>query len=286
MYQDNVPDYHREVADEHIIRGNLWVVCLSRPPRTGHQSRVCRALRALENPSLKSHPICDCIAISRNIHNNRAMKSQRYLVLSLVYKKNRRATVANQILFILPFCLFMLFGTTTFAQSREIPADEVVSFGGYIVTSDGVTIRVVEFLQPLRSYYIQGTYKGSTVRFKASDLLEVWLLDENCTYGWIYQKGRCKGTMRVTNRDSKTFTITECDFAAHNLEWGLSYVVYNEITGSAEETSIMTYDISRLSFSEDLGTIRQCPKCERIFPSDYLFCPYDSTELLWFEPGE
>ena len=39
--------------------------------------------------------------------------------------------------------------------------------------------------------------------------------------------------------------------------------------------------ILKIIFSDNVGDFRTCPKCGRIQPRDYIYCPYDSTRLIW-----
>ncbi len=135
----------------------------------------------------------------------------------------------------------------SFAEGREIPREEQVSFGGSIILRDGGLIRVVEFLSPLKDNYIQGEYEGRVVKIKASDLKEILLLDVGCGYGWYFHGPQWKGRMRITYRSGKGLEISSADFCAYNLQDGeFQYKVYNEALGKNETRQIMTTRIAMI----------------------------------------
>jgi len=135
----------------------------------------------------------------------------------------------------------------SFAAGREIPKEEQVSFGGSIFTREGKSIKVVEFLSPLKDNYIQGEYQDRVVKIKASDLKEILLLDVGCGYGWYFHGPQWKGRMRITYRSGKSLEISSADFCAYNLQDGeFQYKVYNEALGKNETRQIMTTRIARI----------------------------------------
>jgi len=138
--------------------------------------------------------------------------------------------------------------------AREIPREEQVSFAGSIITRAGTSIRVVEFLSPLKDNYIQGEYEGRVVRIKASDLKEILLLDVGCGYGWYFHGPQWKGRMRVTYRSGKGLEISSADFCAYNLQDGeFQYKVYNEALGKNETRHIMTTRIATILIGDVEG---------------------------------
>jgi len=135
----------------------------------------------------------------------------------------------------------------SFASEREIPKEEQVYFGGSIITREGRSIKIVEFLSPLKDNYIQGEYQDRVVKIKASDLKEILLLDVGCGYGWYFHGPQWKGRMRITYRSGKSLEISSADFCAYNLQDGeFQYKVYNEGLGKNETRQIMTTRIARI----------------------------------------
>jgi hypothetical protein len=157
--------------------------------------------------------------------------------------------------------LMILLGSdgTSFAEGREIPKEEQVCFGGSIITRAGTSIRVVEFLSPLKDNYIQGEYEGRVVKIKASELKEIMLLDVGCGYGWYVHGPQWKGRMRITYRSGKSLEISSADFCAYNLQDGeFQYKVYNEALGKNETRQIMTTRIATILISDvtESGEVR------------------------------
>jgi hypothetical protein len=145
--------------------------------------------------------------------------------------------------------LIMILGSNGrgFAAGREIPRDEQISFGGFIITRLGRSIKVVEFLSPLKDNYIQGQYQGRVVKIKAGDLKEILLLDVGCGYGWYFHGPQWKGRMRITYRSGKSLEISSADFCAYNLQDGeFQYRVYNETLEKNETRRIMTTRIAKI----------------------------------------
>jgi hypothetical protein len=145
--------------------------------------------------------------------------------------------------------LIMILGSNGrgFAAGREIPRDEQISFGGFIITRLGRSIKVVEFLSPLKDNYIQGEYQGRVVKIKAGELKEIVLLDIGCGYGWYFHGPQWKGRMRITYRSGKSLEISSADFCAYNLQDGeFQYKVYNETLEKNETRRIMTTRIAKI----------------------------------------
>lgn len=151
----------------------------------------------------------------------------------------------------------------TFAAGREIPKEEQVPFGGSIILRDGGSVRVVEFLSPLKDNYIQGEYEGRVVKIKASDLKEILLLDVGCGYGWYFHGPQWKGRMRITYRSGKSLEISSADFCAYNLQDGeFQYKVYNEALGKNETRQVMTTRIARILIGDVEEQLRSYRRSE------------------------
>ena len=129
--------------------------------------------------------------------------------------------------------------TDAIAGERQIAPGEQVPFGGAIVTTGGLVVRVLEFLSPLKDTYIQGKQDGRILRFRPSDLREILLLEPGCPYG-LYLHGGSRGcTLQVTDRAGESIRLTNADFGPYNLEEsGLAYRVLNGATGRIETRAL------------------------------------------------
>ena len=157
--------------------------------------------------------------------------------------------------FALPIIIIILGADgPSFASEREIPKEEQVYFGGSIITREGRSIKIVEFLSPLKDNYIQGEYQDRVVKIKASDLEEILLLDVDCGYGWYFHGPQWKGRMRITYRSGKSLEISRADFCAYNLQdGGFQYKVYDATLGKNETRQIMTTRIARILIGRSKG---------------------------------
>jgi hypothetical protein len=132
-------------------------------------------------------------------------------------------------------------------SERAIPQEEQVSLGGTLILRDGISIEVSEFLSPLKDNYIQGEYQGNVIRIKATDLVEISLLDVGCGYGYYYHGPQWKGRMRITYRSGKSVVLWRADFCAYDLmNRDFQYKVWNEALGKDETRWIMTTRIEKI----------------------------------------
>jgi hypothetical protein len=131
------------------------------------------------------------------------------------------------------------------AGERQIAPGEQVAFGGAIITTGGLMVRVLEFLSPLKDTYIQGKQDGRILRFRPSDLREILLLEPGCPYG-LYLHGGSRGcTLQVTDRAGESIRLTNADFGPYNLEEsGLAYRVLNGATGRIETRALRPAEIA------------------------------------------
>jgi hypothetical protein len=134
--------------------------------------------------------------------------------------------------------------TAAVAGEREIPPEEQVAFGGAIVTTGGLVVRVLEFLAPLKDTYIQGQQDGRILRFRPSDLREILLLEPGCPYG-LYLHGGSRGcTLQITDQAGKSIRLSNADFTPQNVEEnGLVYRVLNRATGRIETRALRPAEI-------------------------------------------
>jgi hypothetical protein len=138
-----------------------------------------------------------------------------------------------------------LAATAAFAGERQIPPEEQVSFGGFIVTTGGSVVRVLEFLSPLKDTYIQGEQDRRMLRFRASDLREILLLEPGCPYGLYLHGGSRKCDLRLTDRAGNSIRLSHADFTPQNVEEnGLAYRVLNKATGQIETRALRPAEIA------------------------------------------
>ncbi len=106
-------------------------------------------------------------------------------------------------------------------------------------------VPVLEFLSPLKDTYIQGEQDGRILRFRASDLKEILLLEPGCQYG-LYLHGAFRGcSLQITHRAGKSIRLSNADFTPQNVEEnGLAYRVLNKATGRIETRALRPAEIA------------------------------------------
>jgi len=80
---------------------------------------------------------------------------------------------------------------------------------------------------------------------------------------------------KITLRDGREITTPTLSIGV------FEYYLYDEVNGKKIQSAIHMSSISKIVFQEDVGNLKHCPKCNKWWPSDFIFCPYDSTKLLW-----
>lgn len=61
-------------------------------------------------------------------------------------------------------------------------------------------------------------------------------------------------------------------------------VASDQVGGPARKRTVQAKDIARLVFGP-IGNLKRCPRDGRSFDTDYLFCPFDKTPLVWSSRG-
>jgi hypothetical protein len=64
-----------------------------------------------------------------------------------------------------------------------------------------------------------------------------------------------------------------------SLDDDLKYRTMNSVTGEKQEASIDPMLVETVVFGRKASDMKKCPVCGRTFPSDYLYCPYDKSDL-------
>jgi len=134
--------------------------------------------------------------------------------------------------------------------------------GTIFQTGGKPTIHFQKLKGSLANYTFVGTHKGKRTEVNWEKLKEFEYLSDT--------------SARLTLRSGKVFTIQGL-----SRNWGTSVYTYDEINEKLSEQKIIGYDIHKIVFGEQAGSTKKCPKCDREFPADYLYCPYDKHDLNW-----
>jgi hypothetical protein len=168
------------------------------------------------------------------------MTGNRYIRIGKGMSRFVACMVLQVLLLAMPMAV-----TDAVAGGREIPPGEQVAFGGAIVTTGGLVVRVLEFLSPLKDTYIQGQQDGRILRFRPSDLREILLLEPGCPYG-LYLHGGSRGcSLQITDQAGNLIRLSNADFTPQNVEEnGLVYRVLNKATGQIETRALRPAEIA------------------------------------------
>lgn len=133
--------------------------------------------------------------------------------------------------------------------------------GGIIYLKNGGSLKFSENITDSISIYNEKT--KNRVSFKISNYKEIWKLSSE---GWklIFRNNESINTDRRIFEDDRFI-----------------FYFYDDMSKKIERKSISTDEVSKIIFDENIGELKQCPKCKNWWPQDFIFCPYDATELKW-----
>jgi hypothetical protein len=178
------------------------------------------------------------------------------------------------------YLLFSLIVIIILSATADVFSKAVV--GGVIYKRSGAVIKTKKFTKTLEpNEVISGDYKENNIKIKMSDIKEVQLLTSDVAYTFDHSKlVKKSGDIVIIKRDGKQYTLKNAYFSSSHL----GYEFFDEINNRVSENILSFSEVSRIVFGEDIGTAKKCPKDGRLFPSDYIYCPYDKTELIPVKP--
>ena len=157
--------------------------------------------------------------------------------------------------------LFVLFWSVPcLGQADEVKGN---AKGTIIGKGKQPTVHFVKLCSMLEQSTFDGKYKGKNTRVVWSQIKEFEYLNDL--------------SVRVTLRNGKTFTL-ESQFGVRQ---DLCFYYYDEINEKLTQDAVRGSVVHKVVFDTCIGSVKKCPKCNRQLPEDYLFCPYDKTDLNW-----
>jgi hypothetical protein len=139
---------------------------------------------------------------------------------------------------------------------------------GYFVDYKGNTQVVGEFLSFVEEFGC--TFENNKVKIPIADLKEILKLDDTGKILLIKRNGK---KFEVQGTFCHLFRQKKCKYSSVN------YTFYDKINEKYSEGTLHHSRVKRIVFDDDFGELRKCPKCNKTFPPDHLFCPYDKTDL-------
>ena len=135
------------------------------------------------------------------------------------------------------------------------------TFKGFFVTKEGKTIVVGEFIRLKKRKCYSCYFEGNSICVPFTEIKNLTDLGNRIVL--------------IEKRSGKKFKVKCMHFPP--LIVG-EYAFYDQNSEKYSEGDYTDYT-RKIVFDEDFGELRKCQKCERTFPPDYLFCPYDKSEL-------
>ncbi len=177
---------------------------------------------------------------------------------------------------------FLFYLTVIFllVAASEVFAKAII--GGVIYKRNGAVIKTKKFTKTIEpNEAISGDFKENNIKIKIADIKEVQFLTSDVAYTFDHSKlVKKSGDIVIIKRDGKQYTLKNAYFPTSHF----GYEFFDEINNKVSENMVAFSEVSRIVFGEDIGTAKKCPKDGRIFPSDYIYCPFDKTELISVKP--
>jgi len=177
---------------------------------------------------------------------------------------------------------FLFYLTVIFllVAASEVFAKAII--GGVIYKRNGAVIKTKKFTKTIEpNEAISGDFKENNIKIKIADIKEVQFLTSDVAYTFDHSKlVKKSGDVVIIKRDGKQYTLKNAYFPTSHF----GYEFFDEINNRVSENVVAFSEVSRIVFGEDIGTAKKCPKDGRIFPSDYVYCPFDKTELISVKP--
>ena len=176
--------------------------------------------------------------------------------------------------------LFYLTAIFLLVAASEVFAKAII--GGVIYKRNGAVIKTKKFTKTIEpNEAISGDFKENNIKIKIADIKEVQFLTSDVAYTFDHSKlVKKSGDVVIIKRDGKQYTLKNAYFPTSHF----GYEFFDEINNRVSENVVAFSEVSRIVFGEDIGTAKKCPKDGRIFPSDYVYCPFDKTELISVKP--
>ena len=146
------------------------------------------------------------------------------------------------------------------------------TFKGHIVSTKGKTIVATQF--EFRKYHeAPYEYEGQSIKVPFKDMKRVSSLGHN----WYLLEKRNGKQFKVKGHPDKKIGVLSTSGGPG--QYWLLYHFYDPVNEAIKLESIYVDDIQEVVFDTEFGELRKCPKCSRTFPPDYVYCPYDRSEM-------
>ena len=156
-------------------------------------------------------------------------------------------------LLVLPVALLAVFLSLGQASAFE-------NVGGYLITAEGKQIVVDEFVNLLETYTCK--YEGAPLTIPMKRIKRLKLQGSG---------------MAVTTTNGMTYNVLGSMMIC--LDDYLEYRTINTVTGESLDARIDPMLVESVVFGRKATDLKKCPLCGRTFPGEYLYCPYDKSDL-------
>lgn len=182
---------------------------------------------------------------------------------------NSTAGISILVLMVLT-CIFMA------AADRDAAASTLMQCGTLFL-DNGTIIKVEAFVKVLvPDEIIYGESGGKEEEVRISSVSKIRLLTEGVDYVFDNSKFTKKsGTMEITLKNGGKTVLENAYFPEKNF----TIKIRNSKTGQLEDQEISFKSVKEIFLGKGPIVYKRCPSDRRVFPSDYLYCPYDKTLL-------
>jgi len=169
--------------------------------------------------------------------------------------------------------LAMTMSLLTLYRVGAVPLER----GGTVFLEDGKMIAVEEFTKVLvHEEIIYGEEKGEEREIVLGDVDRIRLLTTGVDYVFDNSKFTKKsGSMEVFLKNGEKHLLNNAYFP----EKTFTVKVRDPKTGKLIERKISFRQVREIVFAKGPVIYKRCPSDGRLFPADYLYCPYDKTLL-------
>jgi len=163
----------------------------------------------------------------------------------------------------LSFCALFVVFVVSCGLLPEAGYAQGETMKGTILTTSNQTLVANEFTGLSGEKAFHCTYNGNSLEIPLSLIKKLTRQKDDL--------------ILIEKRDGNQFLVKG---TLYNLQERISYSFFDPISEQYSSTTIHYNNISEIVFDDDFGNLRKCETCEATFPPNYVFCPFDKSDLV------